>query len=144
MLEAIAQCITALVSAGAFGLFAPRVHHHLLIKKSLMQHDEVRQLTTLTIGTVITELYNGQDCGDLTLDAQIINVELRLADVLLANGYHPVNFNPHHLVTAVLVQSQLLKPLLEAIKDREERAQCVPSTGSLPATPPRQSAQGAN
>jgi hypothetical protein len=112
-----------------------------MYRKSEMQHHELTHLTTLTIGTVITELYNGQDCGDLTLDAQITNVELRLADVLLINGYHPVNVNPHHLVTAVLVQSQLLKPLLEAIKDREEREQCRTSTGSLPDTPPGQSAQ---
>lgn len=144
MIEAIAEIISALCALGAFGLFAPRVHQHLLYRKSQMQHHELQHLTTLTIGTVITELYNGQDCGDLTLDAQITNVELRLADVLLINGYHPVSVNPHHLVTAVLVQSQLLKPLLEAINDREEREQCRTSTGSLPATPPRQSAHAEN
>ena len=136
MLEAIAEITTALVSLGAFGLFAPRVHQHLLLRKSIMEHDEVRHLTTLTIGTVITELYNGNDCGELTLDAQITNIELRLNDVLLANGYHPMNFDPHHITTAVLVQSALLKPLLEAIKDRKERAGCQDTTTSLPSTPP--------
>lgn len=143
MIESIYQLLIAAIFAAQFFMFAPRIHQHLLQNRNMMQHQELRLLATMTIGTVITELYNGEDVGDLTLDAQITNIEMRLADVLLANGYQPRAYSARHLTTAALAQANLLKPLREAIHDRKERQECQVSTSSTAPTPSEDSESGA-
>lgn len=124
MLETIAQLVTASVVALAAFLLTPATQKYLTAQTGSAKMLNAKLLATLVISGVITDLYNGVDTGEPTLEAQIVHIECRLTDVLLANGFNIHEFDPHHFTNAVLTESRLRRPLLEAIRNKQERTKC--------------------
>ena len=135
MIQTIADLITATVLSLVAFLLTPAAQRFLTSNTTSQRIDSAKHLTTLVIAGVITDLYNGVDTGELSLDAQIVHIQCRLTDVLMINGFSPADFNPQPLVAAVLTESKLRRPLIEAIRDRQERVKCPESTSSTSTTP---------
>lgn len=134
MLESIAQLALAAVAGITSFLLTPAVQQFLTSRTMDIKTDTAKRFTTLAIAGLITDLYNGVDTGELSLQSQVTNIECRLNDLLLANGFSPKDYNPKPLVAAVLTESKLRRPLLEAIRSRKEKNECPESTSSTSPT----------